>query len=71
MNRCRNRKLSKLLDLYQLELLEESVLIQIEHHLLECDVCFQKVYVMNPVFNLIEEIPQYFLEELPRSYSNE
>ncbi|MDZ7264448.1 MAG: zf-HC2 domain-containing protein [candidate division KSB1 bacterium] len=62
--KCTNPKLKKLVSLYQFNLLEEQEKIAVEAHLLECEACFEELYVLGPIINMMEENPECFNEIL-------
>lgn len=64
MSNCTNPKINELIEAYQADLLTETERQQVDAHLLECDECFQKVYEMNEVFDLLEQIPEAFSKAL-------
>lgn len=50
--------------MYQMDLLSDEQNIIVEAHLLECEACFKEVYRLRPVFELLEEMPERFLDDL-------
>lgn len=62
--KCTNPKFKKLVSLYQFNLLDEQEKIAVEAHLLECEACFEELYLLGPVINLMTERPECFDEVL-------
>ncbi len=62
--KCTNPKFKKLVSLYQFNLLDEQEKIAVEAHLLECEACFEELYLFGPVINLMAEKPECFDEVL-------
>lgn len=62
--KCVNPKLRKLVSLYQFNLLNEEERLSVDAHLLECDACFEEVYNLNNVIQVIENNPKFFLIKL-------
>lgn len=62
--KCTNPKLKKLVSLYQFNLLDEQEKITVEAHLLECDSCFEELYQLSPIIDVMEEMPECFNEVL-------
>jgi len=52
---CKDQDIGKLIGGYELGLLTDEEKQQFENHLLECDYCFQSLYEMAPIANLIRE----------------
>lgn len=61
---CNDPKMRRLVSLYQFNLLSEHERFSVEDHLLDCDACFEEVYRMSKVSELLEQEPQSFLDAL-------
>ncbi len=60
--KCNNPKMRRLVSLYQFNLLDEDERFSVEDHLLDCDACFEEVYRMSKVSELLEQEPKSFLD---------
>ncbi|MBC8184487.1 tetratricopeptide repeat protein [candidate division KSB1 bacterium] len=61
---CTNPKIKQLVCLYQFDMLTEEQKQSVEAHLLDCDACFDELYCLSPVMELIENIPERFISAL-------
>jgi len=59
--KCVNPKMKKLVSLYQFNLLGEEEKLTVEDHLLECDACFEEIYRLSPAVEIVEAMPEFFL----------
>jgi len=62
--KCIDPDTGKLISLYEFNQLTEEEKKTFEIHLLHCDFCFQSLYEMSPVVDLMRENPQLFLSAL-------
>lgn len=62
--KCTDPKIKKLVSLYQFNLLGEEEKLSVEDHLLECDACFQEVYRLSSAVQIVEDMPEFFLNAL-------
>lgn len=62
--KCINPKMKELVSLYQFNLLRGEDKLKVEAHLLECDACFEEVYRLSPTVEIMEEMPEFFLDAL-------
>ena len=65
--KCKKPQMKELLSSYQMGLINKDQELDVEAHLLECESCFQEVYRLRPVFELFEEMPARFKEDLQPS----
>ena len=56
--------MEKLLSLYLFDSLPEDKKVEVEAHLLECEVCLAELYQLNPALEILEETPEKFLDAL-------
>lgn len=62
--KCIDPKIKKLVGLYQFNLLGEEEKLSVEDHLLECDACFEEVYRLSSAVQIVEDMPEFFLNAL-------
>ena len=62
--KCIDKRMKKLVSLYQFNMLGEEEKFSVEDHLLECDACFEEVYRLCPVVEIVAEKPEFFLNAL-------
>ena len=62
--KCTDKKIGKLIFLYEFDKLNQGQRKAFEAHLLECDYCFQNLYTLSPVVKKMRENPQAFLPAL-------
>ncbi len=62
--KCINPAIGKLISRYEFGQLSEEERIAFESHILDCDYCFQSLYEMAPVVELMRQNPQLFIKAL-------
>jgi len=62
--KCTNPRMKKLVYLYQLDSLTEQQAISVEAHLMECQACLEELYHVSPVLEILEAMPDDFLDAL-------
>ena len=62
--KCVDPAIGKLISLYEFGQLTEEERKAFEVHLLNCDFCFQSLYEMSPVVELMRDNPESFLQAL-------
>ena len=62
--KCIDKRMKKLVSLYQFNMLGEEEKFSVEDHLLECDACFEEVYRLSPAVEIVAEKPEFFLNAL-------
>ena len=64
--RCTDKKLGRLLLLYEFDKLSDEDRQKFEFHVMECDFCFQNIHSLAPVVSLMKEEGELALQQFEK-----